>query len=409
MANLVPAGASRPKPLFPSFFLGGFECSSPLNFDRRRVDELVLTGHDSQVRDDYRLLNRAGIFAARDGVRWNLVDDNGRLDFASAIPFLEAAEETGLAVIWDLFHYGYPEDLDPLHEPFVERFALYCEAFARLLVHRDSGRRSRRGSGFRFYTPINEISFFAWAGAEVGMFAPFYINRAPELKRRLCEAAIAGINAIRAVDPLARFVNCDPIVHVVAPRDMPWLADEAAYFNERYVCEAWDMLAGRTAPELGGSLNHLDIVGVNYYGVNQWEHQRPGSVLNPDDPRRERFSSLLKSVHRRYGRPVLVAETASIDEDRPNWLAQIARECEEAMAEGVELQGICIYPIVGMADWHSGGIRRMGLWDSAGENGRLRVPHAPTMAVLRELQRRLDPGRDKVSARRRPRPTPARV
>ena len=32
-----------------------------------------------------------------------------------------------------------------------------------------------------------------------------------------------------------------------------------------------DMLAGRLMPELGGSRDWLDIVGINYYWTNQWE------------------------------------------------------------------------------------------------------------------------------------------
>src|SRR5687768_15771969 len=336
MPKYSTAGPASPNRLFPSFFLGGFECSCPLNFDRIRVDELALTGHDCKVCADYRLLRQAGIRTARDGIRWHLVDTLGRLDFSSALPTIEAAEEEDILVIWDLFHYGYPDDLDPFTKSFDVRFAAYCRAFAKLLSVRSSGAA-------RYYTPINEISFFSWAGGEVGMFAPFAIDRGAELKRRLCAAAIAGINAIRKVDPAARFVNCDPMVHVVAPLDMPWLADDARYFNEHYVCEAWDMLAGLLEPDLGGSPDHLDIVGVNYYGVNQWEHQRPGNVLAAEDPRRVPFSHLLKTVHRRYNRPMIVSETASIDEDRPVWLNRIAAECGEAMEEGVELHGICIY------------------------------------------------------------------
>src|SRR5687768_10990421 len=146
MRKSSTAGLASPSRLFPSFFLGGFECSCPLNFDRVRVDELSLTGHDRQVRADYRLLKQAGIRTARDGIRWNLVDTLGRLDFSTALPVIEAAEEEDIFVVWDLFHYGYPEDLDPFTEPFSDRFAAYCRAFARLLSTRSCG-------GPRFYTP----------------------------------------------------------------------------------------------------------------------------------------------------------------------------------------------------------------------------------------------------------------
>ena len=69
----------------------------------------------------------------------------------------------------------------------------------------------------------------------------------------------------------------------------------------------------------------------------------------------------------------------------------IATECREAMEEGVELHGICIYPIVGMTDWQTDEFRQMGLWDRAGLNGELRIPHPSTIRMLRALQRQFKP------------------
>jgi hypothetical protein len=379
-------GSSR---LFPSFFLGGFECSTPINFDQKRIDELVLTGHDRLVRQDYRRLRACGIQTARDGVRWNLVDKGGKLDFSSAIPFINAAEEEEITVLWDLFHYGYPDDLNPFEEPFVERFQNYCRAFARLLVRRRHGEFGVNPARARFYTPVNEISFFAWAGGEVGMFAPHAIGRAPELKRRLAEAAIAGINAIRDVDPLARFVNCDPLVRVVAPLDAPWLQGEADYFNEHFVCEAWDILAGRVEPQLGGSPAHLDILGVNYYGLNQWEHQRHESVLTEEDPRRQPLSEMLAWLYTRYEHPLLLAETSCSGDDRAWWLHKMGEECLKAMANGVDLHGLCIYPVLGMTEWHRGDFLSMGLWDSI-DDPCSRIPHQPAIDAVKALQYKLE-------------------
>lgn len=392
MAIVLTRTAHPATGLFPSFLAGGFECSTPINSHGNRIDELVQTGHDAQVRDDYRRLSRLGIRTARDGVRWNVVDRSGHLDFSSVLPYVEAASNERMTVIWDLFHYGYPDDLNPFeHVDFTARYAAYCGAFAQLLVARGCGSRDRRGRAVRFYSPSNEISFFAWAGGEVGMFAPHGRGRGAELKAILAGAAIAGMDAILRVDPAARFVHCDPIVHVVAPTDAPWLQKEADYFNAHYVTEAWDMLCGRVKPELGGQPRYLDILGVNYYGVNQWEHQRPDNVLSDDDPRRVPFGDLLIDFHHRYRRPVMVAETSSCGEDRPRWLRSIARECDRAMENGVQIHGLCVYPVVGMADWESGEFRAMGLWDAPADEPTRRLAHTPTMRVISELQQRYAP------------------
>ena len=56
----------------------------------------------------------------------------------------------------------------------------------------------------------------------------------------------------------------------VAKADSP-LAIGPAEIQNASQYEAWDMIAGRTAPELGGAACYLDIIGVNYYAANHWE------------------------------------------------------------------------------------------------------------------------------------------
>lgn len=370
-----------PRPLFASFFLAGFEGTAALNAQRRWIDELAATEHDLQVDDDYRRLREAGILAARDSIRWPVVDTRGRLDFRSARPYLEASRRHGIQVIWDLFHYGYPRDLDPFGDEFVQRFAAYCGAAARFVrTHQD---------GPCFFTPVNEPSYLAWAGGEAARFAPHCRGRGPDLKIALVRAAIAGINAIRAAVPDARIVNVDPVCHVVGPRPDPDGHAHATDFNHRAVFEAWDMICGRTRPELGGSRAHLDVVGVNYYWTNQWEIGREEQPLGLDDPRRVSLATLLRRVWRRYGGELLISETAHVDDMRPIWLQSVADACEELLDEGVPLRGACLYPILGMAEWHDPDtFLRMGLWDLVADRGMLRrQPYEPAHDALRSAQR----------------------
>ena len=77
--------------------------------------------HDVQASQDYALLRSVGLGTARDGVRWNLVDRAGAYDFSSFTPMLKAALHNDVQVIWDLCHYGYPDDLDFFSAAFVDR------------------------------------------------------------------------------------------------------------------------------------------------------------------------------------------------------------------------------------------------------------------------------------------------
>src|SRR5690606_5501001 len=123
-----PAGERRFSPevrsgiVFNSFFFAGFECATGWNSQGEWIDQVAATQHDVFARDDYRRLSEAGLHAAREGVRWPLVDRNGRYDFSTVRPFVEAAREFEVEVVWDLFHYGYPEGVDLFSDAFVERF-----------------------------------------------------------------------------------------------------------------------------------------------------------------------------------------------------------------------------------------------------------------------------------------------
>jgi beta-glucosidase/6-phospho-beta-glucosidase/beta-galactosidase len=367
--------------MFRSFFFAGFEGTTTFNRHHQWVDQIVATQHDRQADADYRRLREVGLFAAREAIRWPVVDQGGRYDFASVLPFVEASRRHNIEVIWDLFHYGYPPDLDPFRDDFAGRFADYCYKAAEFI--------SALTGGPYYFTPLNEPSFLAWSAGEVGQFAPHCHGRGPELKVALVRAVIAGINAIRTAVPTARIINVDPVCRVVPPVDHIEPHANADDFNNRAVFEAWDMICGRTLPELGGSPGHLDIVGVNYYWTNQWEIGREEEPLGLHDPRHVHLADLLRGVWQRYGSEILITETAHIGEMRPFWMKAMAEECEKLLDEGVPLRGACLYPILGMPEWHEPETwTRMGLWDLVPRNGILhRELFTPLLEALRSAQR----------------------
>ena len=207
--------------MFRSFFLAGFEGSTGYNRHGQWFDQVVATGHDRTVDEDYRQLAALDIHAARETIRWPLVDlGHGRYDFSTVEPFVEAARRHGVEVIWDLFHYGYPQGLDLWSEEFQKRFADYCYAIGRYIAARTEGTCA--------FTPVNEPSFMAYAGGEKGLFAPHETGRGWDLKVTLTRAAIEGINALWAASPGARIVNVDPLCRVAPPPDRPDLEEARA-------------------------------------------------------------------------------------------------------------------------------------------------------------------------------------
>jgi len=347
--------------LLGSFFVAGFECSSHRRRDGRRLDLLAATRHDELAAQDYRRVLAHGMRGVRDGLRWHLIEGAapGRYDWSSFLPMLRAARDTGVQVVWDLCHYGWPDDLDIWRPEFVDRFAKFAEAAARVV--------REETDSVPFYCPVNEISFWAWAGGDVGKFGPATRGRGDELKRQLVRASIAGIEAVRGVDPRARIVHADPIINIV-PRS-PRPADErAAREFHRAQYEAFDMLSGRLAPELGGRPDYLDVVGVNFYSDNQWTLRGPTIGLGHHLYRP--FRSMLAEVHARYGRPVLIAETGAEGTARAAWLHYVASEVRAALADGVPVEGICLYPVVEYPGWENDRHCQVGLLGVPGGDGR---------------------------------------
>lgn len=375
--------------LFGSFFLGGFECATHRTLEGHRLDVIKATQHDTLARQDYELCRSVGIRAVREAARWPIIDQSGVLDLEGVRQLARMAREVSLTQIWDLMHYGYPDDLDPFSSEFAIRFASYARAVAQVVLEETEGPR--------YYTPINEISYCSWAAGEVGYMAPFAQGRGGEYKRALVRAAIKAANAIWEVDPQATMFNVDPLVRLHAPEGRPDLQDEADHFNQYVVTEAFDLLSGRIEPELGGTRAHLGLVGFNYYAGNQWTIATPESpqrFLGWDDPRWIAISDLLSELQNRYGGPIFIAETGSSADGRVPWLSHLTREALRSIEQGVDLQGICLYPIITSPDWEDPtAFFDGGLFDvSPQPEGTLeRVLSLPLAKALREAQALLDP------------------
>ena len=369
--------------MFESFFFAGFEGTVGWNRAGEWIDQIVATQHDLFVEDDYARLRAVGLLGARESVRWPLVDRRGRYDFASLLPFVRASRRHDIPVLWDLFHFGYPPDVDLFAATMPERFADYCWAVTRLLASETDGPLA--------VTPVNEPSYFAWAAGDQACFAPHCRGRGPELKRQLARAAIAGAEAILGAAPDARIVSVDPICRVAAPCDRPERQADVDAFNAGAVFESWDMVAGTLAPELGGSRELLGTLGINYYWTNQWELDGDGAPLALDDPRRLPLAELVRDVWKRYGGDVYVTETSHVDDGRAGWLTEVAAHAEALIGGGLPLRGVCLYPILGMPEWHARDVwTRMGLWDLVPQSPTLgRIVHAPMLEALRAASERL--------------------
>jgi len=364
------------KRIFQSYLMGGFECSTHRNYRGKRLDVITSTRHGEFAEADYQRLINVGMRTARDGVRWHLIErEPFRYDFSSALNQIRAARKTGIQIIWDIFHYGYPDDLDIFNQEFPHRFASFADAFIKFLLNETSETP--------FICPLNEISFFSWIAGEVGAFYPFEKNRGEELKRQLVRATILAIDKIRARCPTARFVSTDPAIHITATSSDPQRAASAETQRQAQF-HAFEMLTGKREPQLGGNETYLDIIGLNYYFDNQWRHPSGRKVLRGHKSHRP-LNLILLEYFKRFKRPMLIAETGIENEARPEWFRYICEEVEIAESRGVPIEGICLYPIVNHPGWDDNRHCRNGLWDYANEQGEREI-YAPLADEIKSRQ-----------------------
>ena len=345
--------------------MGGYEGSDHINALNVPLDLVAATGHDRRLDGDYRMARRLGIRCVRESIGWRLCERApGRWDLSRAIQMATAARRQGVQILWTLMHYGVPADLTLFDDALIPRFAAFAAEAARVL--------RPLCDGARVYTPINEISFLTWAATATTEMGPAGLNASTGadvtqegylLKQRLVRAALAGMDAIRAADPDARFLHIEPVVHIVPQSEAP--ADfELAERLAGYQWQALDMLAGRIEPKLGGSPAALEWVGVNHYHNSQWEVPSGAQLAwHLRDPRRQPLGALLQQVWRRYRSPLIVAETGHVGVGRAAWLHETASEVANARASGVPVEGVCLYPLLDRPAWQDPNQwHRSGMW-----------------------------------------------
>ena len=383
--NLLLENYSLKNP-FKSFWMAGFECTDMLNAFGNRVDFLHTTGHLSMLAEDYESLNLFKIKTVREGIRWAHIEIKPyEYDWSTVALMIECGKKKQIQQVWDICHFGFPDDLTPLHPMFSSRFAALCRAFIRFY-------RSVDALSTLIVTPINEVSFISWLGGDACGTAPYCRGYGWEVKYSLMKAYIAGIEAIKEEDNNVRILTTEPLVNMVPPFNATREQFEQSRLIHENQFQVLEMLCGNICPELNGRPHYLDILGFNYYHNNQWITSTFDYLPwknEFDDPRWKPLSDLLADVFNRYKRPLVLSETSHPKEHRPIWIDFIATECASLLAQQIPLWGVCWYPIIDRPDWdHLDPWHQSGLWDVkiSDQNVPVRHLHQPSAQALLKAQ-----------------------
>jgi beta-glucosidase/6-phospho-beta-glucosidase/beta-galactosidase len=319
---------------FRSFVWGGFEGASHRRFDGRRVDAMHSSGHARWATLDLALLRSLGIRTVREALRWHLVEQQaGQFDWSSAQGQIRGALTSDAEVVWDLCHWGVPDGLDILSPAWPGRLARFAGAAARML--------EAEGVRVAGWVPVNEMAFWAWAGGETGGFAPFLRDQGDALKRQLVLGHLAVVAALREAGAMQPILVCEPLIRIVTE------PGDAAQALRAEALQAAAMAAVDAVLTVEPSA--IDVLGLNFYAHNQW--RLDGTRVLRGEPGYRPLRELLGEAQRRYRLPIVLTETGAEEPDGVAWSDHISQEVAAALSAGVDLRGVCIYPVADYAGW----------------------------------------------------------
>jgi beta-glucosidase/6-phospho-beta-glucosidase/beta-galactosidase len=375
----------------------------------RALDEYELTGHYDSAHTDLGLAAEAGATMVRWGIPWYRVNPGpGQWDWSWLDQQVDRFDELGLTAIVDLMHYGTPLWLDQqfAHPDYPARVAEY----AAQVAERYHGRLT-------CFTPLNEPLLNAMYCGEFGYWPPYLTGHdgLVAMIRALTRGVVITQQAISDVaGEAASFVHVEASFRFAG--DVENNQAEVDYLRHRaYLME--DLVTGKVdgahpltdyLSRHGFSDDDLtwaqentawpDVMGVNYYPAGQTELFVPGEHHSggPFDPRPRRndwtdgLTEVLVAWAKRYGRPIMLTETAicGTDAERQAWLDASVETVHQLRRDGVDLVGYTWWSVIDMIEWtYRHGDQppehyqlNMGLWklvtDSDGVMQRVRTPLA---------------------------------
>lgn len=355
---------------------GGHECTVNRVGDRF-CDQNRLTGHDDRIADLTRFAE-LGVTALRYPVLWERVapDAPDVRDFAWADARIDEINRLGMRPIVGLLHHGSGPAYTNLADPEMPRlFADYARAVAERYPHVTD------------WTPVNEPTTTARFSGLYGHWYPHGRSEAMFLTTLVTqiEAVIAAMRAVRTVNPDARLIQTDDLGDTYGT---PELADWVALYNARRWL-GWDLLAGRVDEShdywpliveavLGERVQRIcadpcppQLIGVNHYitsdrfldhRLERYPDLRPPEVGIHDftaarvlDPPPPGLESVLRQAWERYGIPLAVTEShlGCTREEQMRWLVEGWRTCTRLAGEGVEIEALTAWALLGNYDWCS--------------------------------------------------------
>lgn len=280
-----------------------------------RQDEVKLIRHDEFLEMDYQLLQSIGCKGVRDAARWYVTHPApGKFDWAWMDRMVDVAEQSGMILYLDLWHYGYPDWLDIMSDDAPAHFTEFARQIAQ------------RYPSITHYCVSNEPSAMVHEAGRRGRWKPFMRRKDPvDLRRQIAWMIIQASRAILEIKPDALLILPEP-----------WHATDG--FSEDDQAAVLELVMGRREPELGGAHDLVTIIGLNHYR---------DSTLPP-------LHQLFLNARRRWqDKPIWFTETSGppVGWQQTEWFWWMLAETRLANLYGAGIPVLTWAPALSMYDW----------------------------------------------------------
>ena len=360
---------------------GGIECTINRVGDDYN-DQLARNGHAARL-EDLDLFAGLGIRALRYPVLWERFageNNMGDCDWSWADARMARLRGLNIRPIVGLTHHGS----GPIHTSLISPdFADGLAAHAR--------RVACRYPWVEDYTPVNEPLTTARFSGLYGHWYPHGTDE-PCFARAVinqCWAVARSMQAIREINPAARLIQTDDLGKTYSTPHMRYQAD---FENERRWL-TWDLLCGKINCH-HRMWGHLIGCGIGERELAWFqENPCPPNVLGINhyltserflDERRERYPShthagngrdryadveavralaegvggirgILAEAWERYHLPIAITEAhlGCTREEQMRWLWDVWQAAAEACEQGIDIQAVTVWALLGSYDWDS--------------------------------------------------------
>lgn len=376
---IKPESIAIPPVGSPLELWGGVECTVN-RVEDRYFDQLQRTGHTERLEDLDRIA-ALGIRTLRYPILWETTAPNGlaQANWQWADQRLNRLRELGIRPIVGLVHHGSGPRHTSLVDPaFAEKLAAFAQAVGD------------RYPWVTHYTPVNEPLTTARFS---GLYGHWYPHRRDDLVflqalLTQCRAVVCSMQAIRQVNSTAQLVQTEDLGKTLSTEQLAYQAD----FENHRRWLTFDLLCGLVdaahplwnycrnvgidQAELEWFLEHPcppDLIGINHYltsvrflderldrypiGTHGGNGQQRyadveavrvcATVISPKE--------LLHETWERYHLPIAITEVhlGCTREEQLRWLNEVWNAAEAARQDGVAVQAVTVWSLLGAFDWNS--------------------------------------------------------